>query len=215
MRLVDLPGAGNPARRGGPQCRHPRRSEINDAGARDIFRRRVALGANDRRHAALCQTAGLSRQKYTLGGVLPDRAPSRFSPASRARGCIYIARRLRSNCVQPARQTLGCRLPAGEQYAPRVCGGPTLPLTAAKHWLSQSGECCALTTSGCAFLRWYSPRHRRHALRDRVIGSLGENGYRAAFAAASIIGLGWLVAAYNRAPTLSPGECSNGGSRLR
>jgi uncharacterized membrane protein len=39
-------------------------------------------------------------------------------------------------------------------------------------------------------------------LRDRVIGSLGENGYRAAFAVASIVGLGWLVAAYNRAPYL-------------
>ena len=40
------------------------------------------------------------------------------------------------------------------------------------------------------------------ALRDRVIGSLGENGYRATFAAASVVGLGWLVAAYNRAPYL-------------
>ena len=40
------------------------------------------------------------------------------------------------------------------------------------------------------------------SLRDRVIGNLGENGYRAAFAVASIIGLGWLVAAYNRAPYL-------------
>ena len=40
------------------------------------------------------------------------------------------------------------------------------------------------------------------ALRDRVIGSLGENGYRAAFAVASVVGLGWLVAAYNRAPYL-------------
>ena len=33
------------------------------------------------------------------------------------------------------------------------------------------------------------------AMRDRAIGILGENGYRGAFAAASIIGLGWLVAA--------------------
>ena len=40
------------------------------------------------------------------------------------------------------------------------------------------------------------------ALRDRVIGSLGENGYRATFAVASVVGLGWLVAAYNRAPYL-------------
>ena len=53
------------------------------------------------------------------------------------------------------------------------------------------------------------------AMRDRAIGILGKNGYTAAFAVASVIGLGWLVMAYNRAPTLSPGECSNGGSRLR
>ena len=38
------------------------------------------------------------------------------------------------------------------------------------------------------------------AMRDRAIGILGENGYRAAFAVASIIGLGWPVVAYNRAP---------------
>src|SRR5215471_19975914 len=68
MRLVDLPGAGNPARRGGPQCRHPRRSEINDVGARDILRRRVAMGANDWRHAALCQTAGLRQAKISPRG---------------------------------------------------------------------------------------------------------------------------------------------------
>jgi len=39
-------------------------------------------------------------------------------------------------------------------------------------------------------------------MRDRAIGILGENGYRGAFAAASVIGLGWRVAAYNRAPYL-------------
>ena len=39
-------------------------------------------------------------------------------------------------------------------------------------------------------------------MRDRAIGILGENGYRGAFAVASVIGLGWLVAAYNRAPYL-------------
>ena len=43
-------------------------------------------------------------------------------------------------------------------------------------------------------------------MRDRAIGILGENGYRAAFAAASVIGLGWLVAAYNRAPYLGTWE---------
>jgi len=39
-------------------------------------------------------------------------------------------------------------------------------------------------------------------MRDRAIGISGENGYRAAFAAASVIGLVWLVAAYSRAPYL-------------
>jgi len=39
-------------------------------------------------------------------------------------------------------------------------------------------------------------------MRDRAIGILGENGYRAGFAIASIIGLVWLIAAYNRAPYL-------------
>jgi uncharacterized membrane protein len=40
------------------------------------------------------------------------------------------------------------------------------------------------------------------AIRDRAIGLLRKNGYMAAFAVASLIGLGWLVAAYNRAPYL-------------
>ena len=34
------------------------------------------------------------------------------------------------------------------------------------------------------------------AMRDRAIGILGKNGYMAAFAVASVIGLGWLVVAY-------------------
>ena len=33
------------------------------------------------------------------------------------------------------------------------------------------------------------------ATRDRAIGILGENGYRAVFGVASVIGLAWLVAA--------------------
>jgi len=41
------------------------------------------------------------------------------------------------------------------------------------------------------------------AIRDRAIRILGENGYRGAFAIASVVGLGWLVAAYNRAPYLA------------
>jgi len=58
----------------------------------------------------------------------------------------------------------------------------------------------ALIGPGCALLRWYSSRHRRHGDADRAIGILGENGYRGAFAVASVVGIGWLVAAYNRAP---------------
>jgi uncharacterized membrane protein len=41
------------------------------------------------------------------------------------------------------------------------------------------------------------------AMRDRAIAMLGKNGYLAGFAAASVIGLGWLVAAYSRAPYLA------------
>jgi uncharacterized membrane protein len=37
-------------------------------------------------------------------------------------------------------------------------------------------------------------------LRDRVIAALDQNGYRGAFSLASVIGLVWLVVAYNRAP---------------
>ncbi|MBV8456327.1 MAG: NnrU family protein [Acetobacteraceae bacterium] len=37
-------------------------------------------------------------------------------------------------------------------------------------------------------------------MREQAIGILGENGYRAVFAAASTIGLAWLVVAYNHAP---------------
>jgi uncharacterized membrane protein len=80
-------------------------------------------------------------------------------------------------------------------------GGPTLPLTAAKHWLSQSGECAVLSLVLAAL--FFTGIHlgiAGTAMRDRAIGRLGENGYRVAFAVASIIGLGWLVAAYNRAP---------------
>ena len=40
------------------------------------------------------------------------------------------------------------------------------------------------------------------AMRDRAIGILGKNGYMASFAVASVVGLGWLVTAYNRAPYL-------------
>lgn len=39
-------------------------------------------------------------------------------------------------------------------------------------------------------------------IRDRAIAILGESGYRAGFSIATLLGLGWLVAAYNRAPYL-------------
>lgn len=37
-------------------------------------------------------------------------------------------------------------------------------------------------------------------LRDRAIAALGQNGYRVAFSIATVVGLAWLVVAYNRAP---------------
>jgi uncharacterized membrane protein len=37
-------------------------------------------------------------------------------------------------------------------------------------------------------------------IRDRAVAALGQNGYRVAFSIASVIGLAWLVMAYNRAP---------------
>jgi uncharacterized membrane protein len=39
-------------------------------------------------------------------------------------------------------------------------------------------------------------------LRDRVIAIAGENTYRAVFSIASLVGIVWLVASYNRAPYL-------------
>jgi NnrU protein len=40
-------------------------------------------------------------------------------------------------------------------------------------------------------------------IRDRAIERLGRNAYMAAFTVASVIGLGWLVTAYNRPPYLA------------
>jgi uncharacterized membrane protein len=37
-------------------------------------------------------------------------------------------------------------------------------------------------------------------LRDRAIAALGQSGYRVAFSIATVVGLAWLVTAYNRAP---------------
>jgi uncharacterized membrane protein len=37
-------------------------------------------------------------------------------------------------------------------------------------------------------------------IRDRAIAALGQSGYRAAFSIATVVGLAWLVMAYNRAP---------------
>ena len=37
-------------------------------------------------------------------------------------------------------------------------------------------------------------------IRDRAIAALGQSGYRVAFSIASVIGVVWLVMAYNRAP---------------
>jgi len=40
-------------------------------------------------------------------------------------------------------------------------------------------------------------------LRDRAIAALNQTGYRIAFSLASVLGLAWLVAAYNRAPYIA------------
>jgi hypothetical protein len=71
MRLVDCRGTGDQAGPGNPQRRHARRPEIGNADARDILRRCAALGASDRRHAALCQSAGLrwARAKGATNGI--------------------------------------------------------------------------------------------------------------------------------------------------
>ena len=37
-------------------------------------------------------------------------------------------------------------------------------------------------------------------IRDRAIAALGQGGYRVAFSIATVVGLAWLVTAYNRAP---------------
>ena len=37
-------------------------------------------------------------------------------------------------------------------------------------------------------------------IRDRAIAALGQGGYRVAFSIASVVGLAWLVMAYNHAP---------------
>ena len=40
-------------------------------------------------------------------------------------------------------------------------------------------------------------------VRDRAIAALGESAYRVAFSLASVVGLAWIVAAYNRAPYIA------------
>jgi len=95
-------------------------------------------------------------------------------------------------------------LKRSEQYAARLWGEPTFPLRAAKHWLWHSGESIVLSLVLAAL--FFAGIHlgiAGTAVRDRAIQILSENGYRAAFAVASVIGLGWLVAAYNRAPYLA------------
>jgi hypothetical protein len=67
--------------------------------------------------------------------------------------------------------------------------------------LSHTGECAVLSLILAAL--FFAGIHlgiAGTAMRDRAIGILGKNGYTAAFAVASVIGLVWLVTAYNRAP---------------
>ena len=37
-------------------------------------------------------------------------------------------------------------------------------------------------------------------IRDRAIAALGQSGYAVAFSIATVVGLAWMVMAYNRAP---------------
>jgi len=97
-----------------------------------------------------------------------------------------------------------------------LCGEPTSTLRAAEHGFSHSGERAVLSLLLAAL--FFTGIHLGIAgtqMRDRAIGMLGEKGYRVAFAIASVIGLVWFVAAYNRAPYFVTWGCSNGGSRLR
>jgi uncharacterized membrane protein len=43
-------------------------------------------------------------------------------------------------------------------------------------------------------------------VRDRAIAALGESAYMVAFSLASVVGLAWIVAAYNRAPYIATWE---------
>ena len=60
----------------------------------------------------------------------------------------------------------------------------------------------ALIDPGRAVLHWNSSWHRRHCNTRPLDRDIGRNGYRIGFSIATVTGLGWLVAAYNRAPYL-------------
>src|SRR5215467_6143610 len=99
--------------------------------------------------------------------------------------------------------TPGCGLPAERVICLSPLGRTNPPINSSQTLVSQSGECAVLSLVLAAL--FFAGIHlgiAGSAMRDRAIGILGENGYRAAFAVASVIGLGWLVAAYSRAPYL-------------
>ena len=58
----------------------------------------------------------------------------------------------------------------------------------------------AVITARRDFLRRDSSGVAGTTIRDRAIAALGQSGYRAAFSIATVVGLAWLVMAYNRAP---------------
>jgi uncharacterized membrane protein len=66
---------------------------------------------------------------------------------------------------------------------------------------SWNGACAVLSLLLAAF--FFAGIHLGVAgttIRDRAIAALGQSGYRVAFSIASVLGLAWLVMAYNRAP---------------
>src|SRR5262249_48821507 len=90
-----------------------------------------------------------------------------------------------------------------ERRSPLGRANLSVKLTAAYFRPSHSGECVVLSLILAAL--FFIGIHLGIAgtvIRDRPIAILGENGYRVGFSIATVIGLGWLVAAYNRAPYL-------------
>ena len=120
----------------------------------------------------------------------PPRAEQR-QPAARPPVKSPSARFLTPRCRLPAERVI-CLSPLGRT---NINSSQTLAIAI---W-----RCAVLSlVLGALFFAGIHLGIAGTAMRDRAIGILGENGYRGTFAVASVVGLGWLVAAYNRAPYL-------------